>query len=81
MRSPYEPEPIEVVAHRGTPKAMTLRQRRLQVKEVVNIRRIDEEWRRKPISRLYYDVEFMTGSRFTILQDLVTGQWYRQNWV
>ncbi|MGA2108896.1 MAG: hypothetical protein ABSH25_14775 [Syntrophorhabdales bacterium] len=51
------------------------------MKEVVNIRRIDEEWRRKPISRLYYDVEFMTGSRFTIFQDLVTGQWYRQNWV
>jgi hypothetical protein len=51
------------------------------VKEVLNIWRIDEEWWRKPISRLYYLVEFTSGSRFTVFQDLITGQWYRQNWV
>ena len=43
--------------------------------------RIDDEWWRKPISRLYYLLEFTTGSRFTVFQDLITGRWYRQNWM
>jgi hypothetical protein len=77
MGSPYDPEPIEVIA----PKAVKFRNRLLQVNEVVNTWRIDDEWWRKPISRLYYLLEFTTGSRFTVFQDLITGQWYRQNWV
>ena len=81
MLSLYEPEPIEIIAHKGAPKAVKFRNKLLQVKEVLNIWRIDEEWWRKPISRLYYLVEFTSGSRFTVFQDLITGQWYRQNWV
>ena len=81
MCSPYEPEPIDVVAPNGTPKAVTLRKRLLQVKEVLNMWRIDEEWWRKPVSRLYYLLEFTSGSKFTVFQDLITGEWYRQNWV
>jgi len=81
MRSPYDPEPIEVVAPKGTPRAVTFRRRLMQVKEVLNVWRIDDEWWRKPISRLYYSLEFTRGSRFTVFQDLITGQWYRQNWV
>ena len=53
MASPYDPEPIEVVAAQGKPKAVTFRKRLLQVKEVLNVWRIDDEWRRKPVSRLY----------------------------
>ena len=81
MRSPYEPEPIEVVARNGTPKAVRFRNRLLQVRDALNLWRIDDEWWRKPISRLYYSLEFTSGSRFTVFQDLITGQWYRQNWV
>jgi hypothetical protein len=81
MRSPYEPEPIDVIAPNGTPKAVKFRKRLLQVKEVFNRWRIDEEWWRKPISRLYYSLEFTSGSSFTVFQDLITGRWYRQNWV
>jgi hypothetical protein len=81
MRSPYEPEPIEVVAPQGLPKAVTYRKRLLQVKEVLNTWRIDDEWWRVPVSRLYYMVEFTNGSRFTMFHDLVTGTWYHQNWV
>ena len=81
MRSPYEPEPIEVVAPNGTPEAVKFRNRLLQVKDVLNLWRIDDEWWRKPVSRFYYSLEFTSGSRFTVFQDLITGKWYRQNWV
>ena len=81
MRSPYEPEPIEVVAPNGTPKAVRFRNRLLQVRGVLNLWRIDDEWWRKPVSRLYYSLEFTNGSRFTVYQDLIAGKWYRQNWV
>ena len=80
MFSPYEPEPIEIIVHKGAPKAVKFRKRLLQVKEVLNVWRIDEEWWRKPISRLYYLLECTSGSRLTVFQDLITGRWYRQNW-
>ncbi len=81
MPSPYDPEPIEVIALKGTPKAVKYRKRLLQVKEVFNMWRIDDEWWRRPISRMYYSLEFSRGSRFTVFQHLITEQWYRQNWV
>ena len=81
MRSPYDPESIEVIVPEGRPKAVKYRTRLLQVKEVLNIWRIDDEWWRNPISRLYYTVELTSGARFTMFQDLITGHWYRQNWV
>jgi hypothetical protein len=80
--SPYDPEGIEVVAAPGgEPKAVRVRKRHLQVKGIVNMWRIDEEWWRRPVSRLYFSVEFSNGARMTIFHDLETGQWYRQNWV
>jgi hypothetical protein len=81
MGSPCEPELIEVIAPQGAPKAVKFRNRLIQVEEVLNVWRIDDEWWRKPISRLYNSVEFTSGSRFTVFHDLITGQWYRQNWV
>jgi len=73
MSSPCDPEPVEVIAPKGTPKAVKFRNRLLQAKEVLNTWRIDDEWWRKPISRLYYLLEFTSGSRFTVFQDLITG--------
>ncbi|MGD0234599.1 MAG: hypothetical protein ABSC55_08670 [Syntrophorhabdales bacterium] len=51
------------------------------MKAILNTWRIDDEWWRKPISRLYYLVEFTNGSRLTVFRDVLTGKWYRQNWV
>ena len=81
MRSPYEPEAIEVIASKGTPRTVKFRNRPMEVKEILNIWRIDDEWWRNPISRLYHSLEFTTRTRFTVFQDLITRQWYRQNWV
>ena len=72
MPSPYDPEPAEVIAREGTPKAVKHRKSLLQVKEILNVWRVDDEWWRKPISRLYYLLEFTNGSRLTFFQDLIT---------
>ena len=81
MPSPYDPEPAKVIAREGIPKAVEHRKRLLQVKEILNVWRIDDEWWRKPISRFYYLVEFPNGLRLTVFCDLITGKWYRHNWV
>ena len=81
MRSPYEPEPAEVIARENKPKAVKHRGRLLDVKEILNVWRVDDEWWRKPISRLYFAVEFTNGSRLTVFRDLINDKWYRQNWV
>jgi hypothetical protein len=61
MSAPYDLEPIEVIDPKGAPEAVKFRNRLLQVKEVLNTWRIDDEWWREPISRLYYLLEFTTG--------------------
>jgi hypothetical protein len=76
--SPYEPEPIEVRAEGGKPVALLLKKRSVKVRGMLNMWRIDEEWWRKPISRLYFLVELENGSRITLFRDLVQSQWYRQ---
>jgi hypothetical protein len=79
MRSPYEPDAAEVIAREGKPKTVKHRGRFLDVREILNVWRGNDEWWRKPISRLYYLVELTNGSRFTVSRDLIAGKWYRQN--
>ncbi len=78
--SPYDPEKIEVAAQEGRPFVVRLKKRAVLVKDVVNMWRIDEEWWRRPISRLYYSLELENGARLTVFNDLTGGGWYRQNW-
>jgi len=63
------------------PNAVKHRKKLLHVKEILNMWRIDDEWWREPISRLYYLVECSNSLRLTLFNDLITGKWYRQNWV
>jgi hypothetical protein len=82
MKSPYDPEPIQVVTPGPDrkPVSVLVKKRRLSVSRVLNIWRIDEEWWRKPISRLYFLLELQNGMRLTVFHDLEQGGWYRQNW-
>jgi len=80
VASPYTPEKIEVAAQEGRPFVVRLKKRPVLVKDVVNMWRIDEEWWRKPISRLYFSLELENGARLTVFNDLSSGGWYRQNW-
>jgi hypothetical protein len=78
--APYAPEPMEVTVRDGKPVVVRIKRRRLRVNEVLNIWRIDEEWWRKTISRLYFLLEMEGGSRVTLFHDLESDGWYRQNW-
>jgi hypothetical protein len=51
--------------------------------EIESIRerwRIDDEWWRHPISRVYYHVLLVSGDQLTIFKDLETGQWFQQQY-
>ncbi len=78
--SPYTPEPIDVTVRDGKPVMVRIKKRRLLVKEIINVWRIDEEWWRTPISRFYFLLEMESGMRVTLFHDLEDGGWYRQNW-
>jgi hypothetical protein len=80
VASPYAPEKIEVAAQEGSPFVVRFKKRPVLVKDIVNTWRIDEEWWRKPISRLYFSLELENGARLTVFRDLMEGAWYRQNW-
>jgi hypothetical protein len=40
--------------------------------------RIDDEWWRRPISRLYYEVVLENGRILTLYHDLLEGGWWEQ---
>lgn len=48
------------------------------VVEVVDRWRIDDEWWRKEISRLYFRVVLAGGRMVTVFRDLLTGEWFLQ---
>ncbi len=49
-----------------------------QVVQVREIWRIDDEWWRRPISRLYYQVVLDDGRVVVLYRDLIDGRWYLQ---
>ncbi len=49
-----------------------------KVISIHEIWRIDDEWWRQPISRLYYQVILENGKMMTLYQDLTSGSWYAQ---
>ena len=78
--TPYMPEPAEVIVRDGKPAMVRIKRKQLPVKDVLNVWRIDEDWWRKEISRLYFLLEVESGARVTVFHDLESGGWYRQNW-
>ena len=74
------PAPVEVLEDgHGSPLALTLRGRRLQIASIEDLWEIsDEWWRPAPIARRYYAVTTQDGERATLFLDLASGGWYRQ---
>jgi hypothetical protein len=62
----------------GTPRAIAWRGRFRRVVAIHDRWRIDDEWWREEIARLYYDVELEGGRRMTVFRDLVAGGWFLQ---
>ena len=75
------PEPVNVDEDAfGLPLAV--RGKRRQTIVAIDDRwRIDDEWwRAEPVSRLYYNVLLASGRRLVLYKDLVTGDWYQQDY-
>jgi len=79
-RSPFEPEPIDVMTVEGRPCRVVLKKKLQTVRQIVNLWRVDDGWWHKPITRFYYTLELESTSMVTVFQDQASGTWYKQNW-
>ena len=75
------PEPLQVEEDAsGLPAAVRLK-RRQAVMSIEDRWRIDDEWwRAGPVSRFYYSVLLASGQRLVLYKDLITGEWYEQEY-
>lgn len=79
LRPLNRPAPVQIVPNeRGEPLWVRQRGRRRQVVRVIDRWRLDDEWWREPLHRLYYLVEMAEGSIELFFHDLVEDRWYRQ---
>lgn len=79
LRPLNQAKPIQVEADEsGEPRTLVLGRERLAVAAVQDRWRIDDEWWRKPICRLYCSLLLENGRVVTLHRDLVSGRWYRQ---
>lgn len=82
LRPLNRPTPVEVRADReGRPVALRLRKGG-SLERVAQLRerwQIDDEWWRRPVSRLYCQLALESGRMVTLYRDLVDGSWYLQS--
>ena len=84
LRPLNAPRPIQVDADaQGRPVVVYLGGGRMgrggaSVVEVADRWRIDDEWWRKEVSRMYFRVALANGAVVTIFQDLGEGGWFLQ---
>jgi hypothetical protein len=74
------PRPLRVEADaRGFPLRIQLRAGWMEVTEIADRWRIDDEWWRKQVSRMYFQVRLAPDGGATIFHDLVSrDRWYLQ---
>lgn len=81
LRPLATPSPVKVHAdHAGRPLRI-VSGRGGGVRAVASVQeswRIDDEWWRAPISRIYHRVVLDNGKLLTLYRDLVEGGWYEQ---
>ena len=76
-----EPRPVVVATDdAGEPFAVVLNGRRLAVERVEDVWRIDDEWWREEVSRLYYRLLLEDGRPLVIFHDLVRELWCEQSY-
>ena len=64
----------------GEPAAIKWRGRWIDVATVVDRWRIDDEWWRVPIARLYRRVVLVDDQLLTLYEDMTDGRWYVQRY-
>ena len=76
-----QPRPVVVETDEsGGPAAVVLGGRRLAVSQVQDVWRIDDEWWREEVSRLYYRLLLEDGQVVTVYRDLLEDKWWRQSY-
>jgi hypothetical protein len=76
-----QPRPVRVEADEsGEPVAVVLGGQRLAVAQVEDVWRIDDEWWREEVSRLYYRLLLEDGRPLTVYRDLVRELWCEQSY-
>ncbi|MBI2953275.1 MAG: hypothetical protein HYY30_03100 [Chloroflexi bacterium] len=80
LRPLNKPRPIKVQEDAsGNPIAILWQGRRLAVAAINDRWRIDDEWWRNEISRLYHQVVLNDGRIMTMFRDLLGGGWFTQS--
>ena len=75
------PRPLAVTADDAdVPVAIVLDGRTVNVTDVLDTWRIDDEWWREEISRRYHHLLLADGRRLTVFMDLIAGGWYAQRY-
>jgi hypothetical protein len=57
---------------------LKVQRRNGRVAAIREIWRIDDEWWRQPISRLYHEIILESGRLLTVYLDLIEGEWWEQ---
>jgi hypothetical protein len=79
MRKPLNiPREIRVLADKAGVPVAVIRGSSRRVEQIVDTWRIDDEWWRQEVSRLYFRLVLHGGIRLTVFQDLISGNWYEQ---
>src|SRR5262245_15632327 len=79
LRALNQPKPIHGrVDGRGRPIALEIGGRLRRVVEIQDRWRIDDEWWRKGIRRMYWAGVLEGGEIIVVFQDMIEGSWYRQ---
>jgi len=76
-----QPRPVAVeTGESGEPVAVVLGGRRLAVAQVQDVWRIDDEWWREEVSRLYYRLLLEDGRAVSVFRDLGSERWWMQSY-
>jgi hypothetical protein len=75
------PEPLRVEEDAASLPVAVRIKRRQAVMSIEDKWRLDDEWwRAEPLSRFYYNVLLASGRRLVLYKDLITGEWYQQEY-
>lgn len=61
------------------PLAVLRRAGWVRVAAILDCWRVDDEWWRRPIGRVYYRLLLEGGEQIEVFRDLQRGRWYRQS--
>ena len=72
LRRLNEPQPLKVwLGPQDRPAGIVWRGRRIVVQKIQDVWRIDDEWWRTEISRIYYQLALANGQIWTVFRDLL----------